>query len=1124
MHNYRISLLLLTVMILSTKVQSLERKKEWNVSASGYLWCAAGGGLYQYDVEEETWSKVGSIEKEITEVKYWEDRIWAGGDGLYNGNPDLGDWLYNDETTGFPGPRYHSLNFGEEYYWAAGDSGGARYDPILEEWEVIAGGDRNFVDLSISEKYVFFTGENGIYRFDRNYESGIEVNPIDTTRFYDYKLNIDLQDEIWFTGEKAVTIYNKKSRSWSDFVLSDYFPDEIISQVYQDGERLWVITDKNVYWIYWRSRDVRLFPRSDRIRGYRILEMAGKDGKYYFATDKGLLIYSEADEQWELVNKTNGLDDLSIKHISLQGQVVLLKTDRQVQVYSLDERRALPALRFDQVAIAAREDNIYWDTRGLGGRIPQGEVNLKGSYAYLSEYWTDGENASWEDRHRRQLYPSANIRGRQLGGYYDDTDQDEILFGAVFRGLRDDNFQQAEYSNRVEYELSNSGLLGGTVIEGGSGAVEYGDRSPLRGRREFEVAGTFGKSIVQNASEIFFGEGDIIYSMERGNIMPHSSEIYINGDKVSTSDYILTNTTGLLNFTYSGAELLDENDKIQVNYQYFIEDSEAYDFYGGDFTIAQGDNMMESVSFFDTDSLTAGRVSGEIRMGGNNGDFRFIPELAMSKSTINGEGYAGSGAISGRMGRFLLSADYLNRDSNFESLDPALTEFGDLRKKSGGQVGYEGDRISAYVDYSNTAGEYGSERATGYSGYYYLSENVSFFNTADVRRADSDSLDRDHLGVKIGCDLHLSRKALDFIGFRNVGFYGEVKSSVTERVYSLQPDSADDKSYVNSIYCRTIIAPSAKISFTPELLAVDKSRTITGGGNHPHQRMVKFEGIGNVVEVLPGVNHYINWTTEYNQNEFDFGQRDVFLYRKGFISTEFFPAQWMEELGLFNFGITLYRSNRDSLFNVDEGLQEIWGKEGDYSVFSSSDICRISVFPGNRWEMTEVLRMSEGTGSEQFQSQSSLWWRGDMSQVIIRFNYADNMTGIETVTYNPSFEWQKRWGEGMITRLSFNASKLEGESNNENFISPSIYVEKYFRGYFRDDLCQLRNEITPYYRETTGYYSNEEAGIVNGLNFDYKLQRKIIVRLHHSFDYKIDLNTDIGETVNEFEFRLTMKF
>ena len=1124
MHRFRIPTLILAVMILSFKAHSLERNQEWNVSANGFIWCAAGGGLYQYDVEEETWSRVVSIEKEISEVKYWDDRLWAGGDGLYNGNPDLGDWLYNDETTGFPGPEYHSLNFGEEYYWAASDSGAARYDPILEEWEIIAGGGRSFVDLTIADQYVFFTGENGIYRFDRNYESGVEVNPADTGRFNDYRLNIDLQDEIWFTGEETATIYNKKSRSWSDLEISDYFSGETISRIFQDNERLWVITDEHVYWIYWRSRDVRLFPRGDRIRDYKIREMAGTAGMYYFATDQGLLIYSENDEQWELVNQANGLSETDIKRISVQGQLVLLKTDKSVQVYSLAERRVLPGLQFEKTGVSGREENLYWDARGLGGRIPQGEANLKGNYVYLSEGWMDGSGSGWEDRHRRQLYPAANAAGRQLSGYYDDTDQEEILFGAVFRGLREDNFRRAEYSNRVGYELSNSRLLGGTVIEGGSASLEYGDRSPLKGRREFEIGGTYGKSVVKSASEIFFGEGDVLYSLEQGNIMPNSAEVYINGEKIASSDYILTNTTGLLNFTFSGAELLDDNDKIQVNYQCFIDESEAGSFSGGDFTMAQGDKLMESVSFFDTDSLQAARVSSEIRAGGGGREFRFIPEAAVSNSVINGEGFAGSGNVSGRLGRFLISARYVNRDDKFESLDPALTEFGSLRRESAGQAGYEGERVSAYLNYADTKGDYGVERSAGYSGYYSLSENVSFFNTADVRRADSDSLNRDYIGAKIGCDFQLNRKTLDFIGFKNVEFYGEFKGSVTEKEFSLQPDSSDNKSYINSLYCRTIITPTAKISFTPELLAVDKSRTVAGGDNHPSQRLVKFEGIGNVLEVLPGVNHYLNWTTEYNQDDFAFGERDVFLYRKGYLSTEFFPAQWLDELGSFNFGISFYRSNRDSLTDTGAGLPEIWGKNGNYSSFSGSDVYRISVFPGNRWEMTEVLNISEGTGSEQLKSQSTLWWRGDMSQVIIRFNYTGNKTDVETVTYNPSCEWQKRWGGGMITRLSFHGSKLEGDTYDEIFVSPSIYAEKSFNGYFRDDVCQLRDDISPYYREISGYYADEETGFVNSLFFDYKFLKKIIMRLHHTFDYNVNLSNDIQETVNEFEFRLTIKF
>ena len=1075
--------------------------------------------MLKFDTEEETWSKVAEVGIPVEEIQYADGRLWLGGIGVMTADPEINDWLQFDASTGLPGNGYRSLVFGDDYHWLAADSGIARYDPIIEEWEQLSRG--GYRDVAICGGYVFFAGDSGIYRYDKVYESWSIIGSEEGLKGGRYRWVEELSGETWFFGDKGIDIYMNDSRSWVSLDSIGELAASAITQVLHDGERLWILADGDVNWCHWEGRDYQEFPRAERLKGFQVREIAGGSGVYYFATDRGIMIYFMDEERWELIDHSTGLENIDLLRIAVVGQLIFARSKDKIEVYSLNERRFLPSFNIAAAVLTASARRWNWDERGAGGELLGGDARLKGTYSYISQL----ESAAFADRHRIQLYPSADFQGRRIAGFYDNTDPDELLYGAAFRGLRNDNLHRVEMGNRISYKLNYSELLGETTFEGAQGVIEYGSRSTLRGRRESKLDAAYGRMVTGSASDIFFGEGDVFYSLSHDDILPGSARIFINDEEIPGADYMLSNTTGTLNFTFLGSELLDENDKIQVDYQYLLPEGEGGEFAGGDLNLAQNDNLTESVSFFSTDSLTVGRAGGEFRAGSGKIEIRFIPEVAVSHSELNGEGFAGRSELFAKSGNLLFSANILSRGERYTSLDPALTEFGELRQKTYLQLGYESEGIEVYADHSDISGEFGVERTNKMVGFYSKISNLSLFANLVNRQAEADSLNRDHRQIGFGGSWTIGNKFLEIIRFRRLDIYGYAEIAITKREYPLDPDSSCTESENRNLYLKMTASPSTKVNLNPEIRLINKDYTAGEGEKTPLSRSTMFRGTANILDILPGVRHYFRWVGEYNRDKFAYSNRDVYFYREGYFSTEFLPGRWWDGFSDFNFGLSFFRSERDSLLSTGEDLVDLWNQSGNYSFFNASDVFRVTVFPSNSWEVTEVVTSSRGTGSSQYQSQSIVWWRGLESQVIARFFYIHDDSYYQTVTYNSNFEWYIRWKPGFLTRFSLGGlfKDIEG-SGDEIIINPSFYFDRYIMDFFAGCEFQIRNDIQPKYREVSGENKIRQLKLLDTLNLNIKFRKKLIFRLMSSYEYIHNIEGDEAESNLELEIRVTVKF
>jgi hypothetical protein len=1114
-------LLLIAILLLPVCSLSQERKTNWATSANGFVWCGSEFGLLKFDPSNETWSVEAGSPTNIKEILYYDNRLWMVGEGVASVNLTLGDWLYFDRSTGLPGDSCSALAFEEDYYWIATAEGAGRFDPVIEEWEVLPFLTASLKDVSTTNEFVFFIGDTDIYRFDKEYEKTVNTSSEYTKQIKKIHWVEELPGELWFIGFDVIDIYNVETRDWTILSLTEHLNGETIIQILSDGDRLWILTLGGLYWCNWKERNFQPFPRADKIKNFHIREIAGGGGNYYFATDRGILIYSEQEEKWELVDRTWGMENIDTRRLSIQGQILFIATEDGIEVYSIAERRFLPSLTYSKITTKTGKQRVHWDETGLSSEFLQSQFRLKGFYSNI-EQW---EEELWSYRNIAQLSPTIEQSGRRLAGYYDNTDWDEPLYGASYRGLREDNFRSLEYGNRLDYKLGMSELLGETTLEGAQGSIEAGERSVLRGRRQAKLDANFGSMVTASASDIFYGQGDAIYELSYNNLLPGSARVKINEEEIAKSDYTLSNTTGLLNLSFPGAELLDENDLIQVDYQYLLMDSAGGEFAGADLTLSQGDNYSEAVAILRNDSLQAGRFAGEIRVGNDAVGFRLLPEFALSNSRIYGQGKAEKLSVISSVENWRFSLEGRHQSENFKSLTPIIGEFGGLRQEYQSKIGYENKRYSVYTSGQMKICELGRENSYKIEGYRSLCDNsLSVFTKGAYRIADSDSLEREHREIVLGGNFKPLENILHALNFHRLELYSEGKFALTDRHFPLSVDSSANETLTRSLYLRAIMSPQRKISLTPEFRIIDKDRSAEAEEADYLSRSTLFRGTGNIMDLVPGVRHYFHWNGEYERDKFAFARWDAYLNREGYLATEFQPSEWWGKLSFCTFGIAFFQTKKDSLFQVENVWGELWFQDGDYSLVSTSEIYRLTIYPSHRWELSELFDHTRSASSFQRQSQSMVWWRGENAQVIGRFNLTFDSGLIETTTYNPQLEWYRSWGKGVFSRASFSNIYKQTADNDEWYYSPSFYIEKTFGYREASNTIQIRNDINPSYREISGSYSLRQLSLSDALNIDYRGFQKVLLRLAFSFDYDYNLILETDEANYAIKIQSTIKF
>ncbi len=401
-----------------------------DIYASEFVFVSTPHGIYTFDRNTEIWGRItelhGLPDNAVTIAGLDDGILWvASQTGCASADVRLNDW----QTYNLPGTT-EALVFDDDYVWAAGDYGIARFDKYVETWEEIAPYKTNhgYGDAD----YIWFATDSGIVRYVRQFEKIESLPEAPLLPFY-YVINTP--ERLWFLAQDTFVAYEKSQEHWSrytGFAVQDY---SVL------GDSLFAVRAGTVY-VY--------EPRSDAWQVFRDIEglaringiFAGTENML-LATDNGLFIYNWETRTRTLYNRSNGLEHDSLidayedaNHIYAISASAIEFFDKDAELWQTEEVKP---------SEPKKPAVFYVDEAGGHARLIKNvDMRLQG-WAYYTQSRTisGGEETRTDHENINLRLIGLHTSKRFVSLYYDDTDKNQELYGFLYQGLERDVLHQA---------------------------------------------------------------------------------------------------------------------------------------------------------------------------------------------------------------------------------------------------------------------------------------------------------------------------------------------------------------------------------------------------------------------------------------------------------------------------------------------------------------------------------------------------------------------------------------------------------------------------------------------------------------------------------------------------------
>ncbi len=1137
-------------------------------------WIATPSGLYRYDAEGELF--IPEIFPEYphlspVEISSDGEQLWviadsiAGYIDLYTG----GRYTYSQKD-GLPPGKFTCIAYERDYIWIGSKRGVSRFDRFIEQWEYFSlktdnlpPGSDKIRRIEIVGDYLYFAAEAGIIRFDSRTETFALFDEDDGIRaapFHDLKR---IGEELWCFGQKGVDIFSISQGSWSFLGTEHGFRNTEWRDIEDIGGDLYFLSDAGIDICEISTRRIYPFLREDRLDGYHVHDMTGSLESIWFATDRGLLRHeienpqSGQAETWVLFDRKRGAVEEAFFRIgSLDGNILGLG-DMGLDVIDTSNELFLTPLVFrDGVGETTKtqtQPKIRWDDEGLRV-LPTSSyrAGLSGSYSYLLK--TDQDQSV--DRHWGRLQPYLRHEsGRSLSGLYDNTDPDETLYGATYRGIDGDLLRRMEGGNRLQFKQTHDLFFGGTTLRGGTALLEAGERRGKKGRSLLRSTLTFGEKVTRSAKEFFNGSQGRRFVLQHQNLLIGSAEVILNGRELSEDEYTLVHTTGTLLLTFIGWELLNEGDIIEILYQYRLTEEEINEtIAAGELVISSGDALQVTISGFEKssgstvsdssfgaiedDGFRAAQVSSELRGTVLGGEGRLLTGLSAGERDADNEIAQGC-YLEGdfNRGAWTINGKWSATSDSLPMLEDRSTEFGYLRGENELGIRYEpGGKLWLEGKTTERKGSVGEERNYHFGGQFSPISGTSAFGAFDYFDADTDNWNRQRWIGLVGLETVFSQGLLDALKLNSsrLRFLG--------RTSEVRLDSSDNTAgeevnlRTNSLLTRLSIVPGTKLSLFPELRWSSSERAVGDGEYQPDSKELAPRMIFYTRDLIEGITSYFDGEACYSQAAFDTenNSRDVELFRQGTAQIDLSPGVYLALLNPVSLRINMVRNAEDSLLQIgdDYSLFDLGFSWKDYpsnmnSYRYDSDAIQITWAPHYAWlfyqSISEVRTTSMPT--EQVYSTRVEWKPGSMDQVFWKYtlNKTLESTGNE-YQHRPGIEWYRRWSSRTFTSAQFNAALSDMSSSDRVELTPGVYLDQRFQLPGISGSGTLRIDFsTTYYEQTIPY--NDKRLMAGGYSrVDFNFWQKLLLRFRTDRDYVYSYTDSAGEWVWSAELRVSARF
>lgn len=487
------------------------------LSYGGSLWIGTPRGLYRYRYEDNVWSAYGPqnglLSPVITSLDMQGDMLWIGQDrGVTAFDLRSNTMLHFDSSKGLHTGGTRGVSFEEEYVWTGGSAGAARYDNLIEEWQRIGAAEGLSGDtvhaIVPDGARVFIATERGVNEYDTRHERW---------RVYGSPNERPVLDAftsggwLWLLREDALLRFDTDARVYALYPLRE-FRGSGVREIIISGGGFWLVTKDNL-WQYDATADaLRPFLEIEQLpdRDLHAMAMSSNASTFWFSTASGLTRYIHGSSSWFTFTAANGVPDADFRNLFPLGDGVVTFSDEKLVYYLADEDRwyTFPLLA-PEAGDGARVslDPAAGSYADFGGGV---RLDLSGSRsAWLwqdpfgqDEFIWNGEDPSKRNDLKARLDLGG---GRRISASYHDADYEDVVYGAEYRGARDDVLQSLQWGD-MRLEQGTSVLQQSLGIFGVGGRAVYGERTPRYGRSLIEVSAMSGHKTTARTTDVFQGQ------------------------------------------------------------------------------------------------------------------------------------------------------------------------------------------------------------------------------------------------------------------------------------------------------------------------------------------------------------------------------------------------------------------------------------------------------------------------------------------------------------------------------------------------------------------------------------------------------------------------------------------
>jgi hypothetical protein len=484
------------------------------LSLQSSFWIGTPGGLYQYRPAENVWSvkstQNGLPTNAITRLASDEEALWIGRDhGVTKFDAKSNVLLSYDSADGIPAGAVLGMAFEADYAWIGTEHGVARYDKLIEQWQTIdrrhgLRGEAAYA-IAVRDGATWIFTDDAVNEYDPRFERWRRYGPDSSA--------IGAKDVLltgtaaWIVRERDLLRFDYASRVFQRYPMGEIGVFVDIRLFVVDGSSFWIVT-KDALWYYDAQNDsFRPFLEIANLpdREIRSITLSTDGSSIVFATRTGVSRYDRGSKTWQYFNEAGGLPRSDFGVLFCAGSDIIGLAGSEFAYLSSRDNRwygyALVSTE-DQNRTTIAVDPARGTYADFGSGVRLSLSGTRASWLWKSDdpFSGSGTTAGLYD-----LKAKLELGGeRSISAGYNNADYADVMYGAQYRGARDDVVQSLQVGD-VNVEQGNRQFLPSFGVFGGGGRISLGARTERYHRALLEVAGVEGHQTTAIASDFYTG-------------------------------------------------------------------------------------------------------------------------------------------------------------------------------------------------------------------------------------------------------------------------------------------------------------------------------------------------------------------------------------------------------------------------------------------------------------------------------------------------------------------------------------------------------------------------------------------------------------------------------------------